>query len=836
MDNNRLATNIRPFKYIINIEPIGPHYNIFKGLCKIIYYGASNTNKIVLNSFDLIIDKVYLHDIETSKQFCHYHTCYDINKQQISLEFNDVPGEGILTINYTGNIYDEALGLCKVMQDNDWIFYTNFEPIRARKCFPCFDEPNFKAIFALEIMAPKNKIVLANTSTKQIINSSGKILHLFHDSPPMSTYIVAFYIGNIKMSEGKTSDGITIRVFSKKPKMHREYVLSNLILSMNVMAKIFDFKYPLDKLDLVYIPVLEGLAMENWGLITYKEHEEVFNDDNAQWDTSIFYKMDSTYTIFHEVAHQWLGNVVTMNWWSDIWLNESMATWFGWYIIDKIHPEWKPREQFYINEIIPAFEIDYLDSIHSVKNNVTKTNQIVEIFDTVAYSKGAAIISMLVNEIGFNDFMKGMRTYIKKYSYRNANSSDFINTIQSCTNLPIVDLMTKWLSQKNYPLVNVGKFGNDALIITQEVYTIGYQSKNFDTWKIPLTNKNLFKEKSKIYNINSFSEKINKNGIGFYIVNYELPIIKNILLNHFHELSNLDIAQILNDLFMTLRANKISYTNYLKCIKIIIDNLKIKSPSGLLVELINSQHDYFIKTITNNSATNELAFVLEPYINDLMNKLGMIFVEQDNIDIVNSRINGFQLSCRLGITKYIKYCENSMIELMRSCNEGKTTMINYYVQNTIIQTSLTSNNDNFRDQVFNFLFDKNIKSDIVLNNIVYTPDIDNYYKVLNLIFDDKINNIQKVDLLSNTGKNYKLNKYLWIFVKENWNYIGEFFKNTGIYVTRIAQIFKSVVDVNGSIRDDMRNFFVDKLENNDRAVDMMIEYINANTYFNKLIG
>jgi aminopeptidase N len=843
MNCYRLAKNIRPTNYIIRIEPIGPHYNHFQGLCKIIYYGASNTNEIVINSFNLEIEGVELRDNDMLHH--HYETQYDIGKQQVILKFDAVPSEGILTIMYTGNIYNEALGLCKTMQNNELIFYTNFEPIQARKCFPCFDEPNFKAIFSLEIAAPKNKIVLANTSTKKVIDLHGKLLHIFNNTPPMSTYLVAFYIGNIKNSVGKTFDGTIVRVFSKKSKLHREYILSNLIKSMNIMTKFFDYKYPLDKLDLVFVPVLEGLAMENWGLIIYKENE-VDTDENAEWNASIFHKIESTYTIFHEVAHQWFGNIVTMDWWSDIWLNESIATWFGWYIINKIFPEWKSNEYCHITRTIPIFGLDFLDCTHPIRNNVTKPEQLVEIYDAVTYTKGASVITMLVGCIEINNFMKGIRAYVKKYRYGNTTSIDFINTIQSYTNKPIVGFMKNWLDQKNYPIIDVKMFGNDALLISQKVYSIDpaevdKQIDKQNIWKIPLTNKILLEEKTHIYQTKDFNTKINKDGFGFYIVNYEPHIIDKILSEHFDDLDDLDISEILNDLFMTLRNGKLSYSNYIKFFGKIINNLFTRKLSGMLLEQINNQFYYFLSTTPNSKAFLELKFILEPYVITIMNKLGIVFGTDDDIDRVNGRINAFRLACHFGILAYVDYCKNTFVEFMDLHQNGidGSHLLNFYLEDIIIRTCLTHPDTEFRDRTFNFmmkLFVSNEKIDMVIYNIIYTSDIENYHKALNVVFDDKIDNMGKIDLLINAGKNYKLNKYLWIFIKKNWNFIREIFKDIQKSIFQIAIVFQLIVDNDGSIIPDIQKFFSDKISTSkmEQVVNMIIGYINANTYFNKL--
>ncbi|XWV25838.1 aminopeptidase M1-like [Tupanvirus soda lake] len=838
MNKYRLPKDIRPIKYIIKIEPIGPDYDNFDGVCKIIYYGGGNRKNITLNSFDLEINDVHLMD--NKKSYTYYGIVHDTDKQQINLKFDEIPNEGILTIKYRGKIFDESIGLCKAKQNGEWVFYTHFEPICARKCFPCFDEPSFKAVFSIQIVAPKNKIVLSNEEIKKEIAYKGKILHIFNDTPLMSTYIVAFYIGNMKKSEGFTFDNIKIRVFSTKSKFYREDILSNAITCMNTMTKLLGFKYPLKKLDLLFVPTLEASAMENWGLVIFKEEESNDNDDST-WEISLLNKIDLTYTIFHELAHQWFGNIVTMSWWSDIWLNESMATWFGWYVIDKIYPEWKSAEQFYVTETLGAFKLDFLGTTNAVKNNVIEPERITEIFDAVSYAKGCVVITMLINYIGINNFMEGIRKYIYKYQYSNATSRDFINEIANFTNKPIVKMMSEWLCQNNFPVINVDLFGEKSFIITQQVYVLNNKKPNDKIWTIPLTNKLMLDKKTDIFNINNFDSKINKNASGFYVVNYQPIIIEKLLVNNFEELTNLDLAEILTDLFMSLKANKISYDLYLRYNNIITEKLISRKPSGLLMEMIKKGFLYFSTIIKNKTCIEKQKHIITTYVNDTMEKIGIEFDKGDDVDIVNSRIHGFVLACSIGIEKYINYCVDTINKVIHAYHNDMdiNKLMDNYLQDTIFRTVLNHSDVSVRDKVFDFLmilFNNNDYMNMVIHNITYTPDLENYIKALNIIFSDRLDNSQKIDIITDAGKNNKLNKYLWIFIKDNWDYISESFKHMQFSMIHIVEAFTLIVDEDGSIREDMKNFFENKNEKRKMEISLSrtIEYIEINTNFNKL--
>lgn len=838
MSDFRLPVTIRPIRYHIRIEPNGPDYNRFNGKCKIDFYSSIESHKIILNSLDLMINSVKLYDKRKSYQYLGI--TYDEIKQQIIMTFNQIPTEGTIEIEYVGQIYANSIGIFKAKQWNEWVICTHFEPIYARRAFPCFDEPKMKSTFHFEIVAPKNKSVLSNSSIKEIINMHGKKIYIFNETPPMSTYIVAFYIGNTPKSEGKIGD-VIVRVFSTRPRKFREEILNNAIRCIGIMTDYFKFKYPLGNLDLVYVPKLEAAAMENWGLIILKESINKNRNDEADWSEPIIDKINTMYVVYHELAHQWFGNVVTIDWWTEIWLNESFATWFGWHIMQLLHPEWHPEDQFYVEDILEAFEMDYLKNTHAVINRIDNSADIPKIFNTISYVKGSAIINMLVSYIGKDIFMKGIQYYINKFKYSTATTNDFLESINLFSTKSVTKSVSMWLNQKNYPVVTVNMIGNDTFIISQERFSLEKGDDNdVILWDIPLTKDILMTKEVETFSINRFKDKINKNVFGFYLVNYHPKILIKLIENGFSTMSNIDIADLINNSFMMLRARKISFEIYLDFINTITNKLDFNHPSGVIVELLKKHFMYFKMTYKdmrprhNQSAINMYVNVLAPYIKMVIEKIGLQFDPIETIDFSNSRINAFELLCLMEVPEYVSYCTEKIKHYM----DPKYTITDNYLTTFILRTAMMYGDQTIANQFYDYMMsmlEMNKMIDFILSTVVYVSDPDKYRTALELIFSDQLKTDHKLELIQNAGRNEKMNIYLWNFIEENWDYIEEIFSHTQRYLVYVIGANDMTVDSNGTICESMFRFLKEFSYTYEikKTLNKTIEYIEYNTDFSK---
>ncbi|MBR3232837.1 M1 family metallopeptidase [Candidatus Saccharibacteria bacterium] len=342
------------------------------------------------------------------------------------------------------------------------IISTQFESHYARDCFPCVDEPAAKATFDLSISVPiKNgaeDTILANTAEKEypvITRENGVPVAksvTFKTTPRMSTYLLAFVVGRFNVEEGLSKTGVKVRTFAP---LNRDKALLKLpteiaLRSLEYYDDIFQTPYPLEKLDQVAIPDFEAGAMENWGLVTYRESQFL-----CQKSSSSAVKKSATLTITHELSHQWFGNLVTMKWWNDLWLNESFATIMEYYCTDFIFPEWHVWDDFFTSDCLAALYRDALSGVQAVREDVNDPAEIATLFDPcIVYAKGAHLMLMLIRMMREKFFFRGIKAYFEKKKYKNADADDLWAALEPfAKGFSVRDLMHAWLTQPGYPVV-----------------------------------------------------------------------------------------------------------------------------------------------------------------------------------------------------------------------------------------------------------------------------------------------------------------------------------------------------------------------------------------------
>ena len=358
-----------------------------------------------------------------------------------------------ITVQFQGRLSDTAMNglyLCKYRQDGHTcrLFATQFESHYARKCFPCVDEPSAKATFDLSITvnSPDVQTVLSNMPSEQVNHT----WH-FRTTPKMSTYLLAFVGGNFVSKSDRTKRGVKVNVYATpaQPTGLLDYALDTAVKSVEFYEDYFGIDYPLPKLDNVALPDFSAGAMENWGLITYRE-SAMLADNNSAVDT----RESVAITITHEIAHQWFGNLVTMAWWDDLWLNESFASLMEHIVTDRLHPEYHVMDDFQASDVFYALTRDSLAGVQAVRQTVGSPDEIATLFDgAIVYIKGERLMKMLRRLIGEEQFRRALRHYFTKHKYGNTVADDLWQAMSEVSKLDIAQLMKSWLTEPGYPII-----------------------------------------------------------------------------------------------------------------------------------------------------------------------------------------------------------------------------------------------------------------------------------------------------------------------------------------------------------------------------------------------
>ncbi|XP_078000487.1 aminopeptidase N-like [Glandiceps talaboti] len=596
----RLPENIKPSRYDLNfkIEPSTNGGN-FSGSVSIQAKCTENTQYIILHVSFLTIDAVQVsvtdqqsnRNMDIKKQFEFDRLQYYVIEME---EMLTADTDYVISIgDFRGNIQSDLMGLyMSPYKDSDGdsrhIIATQFSPFFARKLFPCFDEPSMKAVFKVTVNHPLEYDVLSNTPTDVVHPaSSGWQTSSFMETPIMPTYVVGIVLldGGYEYRQRTSNNGFQTRVWARSDVIDQmDLVLDIVDRSLTYFAETFGREEELTKSDNVALPTHLFAAMENWGLITYSERIVLFDANTSP----IKRKLKSALTTAHECAHMWFGNLVTMNWWSDVWLKEGFATHSMYTAVDNLEPSWQVMDIFAVEVVLYVMSLDGLVTSHPLSTpGLDDVNEIFANFDWLAYYKGVSVLRMLEKFLGETPFKLGVQNYLGQHKFSNADMSDLWKEFSkvSIEGLDINHIMDTWTLQEGFPVVTVNKTTNEisgsrSLLVTQNYYLlrpkgtkINYNKSQFRyKWDIPFTyitgNSNSRTVQLHWMNMDSVTIPLasdsdntwilgNVDLAGFYRVNYDLENWNRIIdqLQNYHEVfSSVNRAAIISDAFALQRA------------------------------------------------------------------------------------------------------------------------------------------------------------------------------------------------------------------------------------------------------------------------------------------
>ncbi|GLV42080.1 Suppressor of ER stress-induced death [Carabus blaptoides fortunei] len=598
--DERLPTSLRPTHYRINIMPFIWEGNFtLNGEVTITFNVTEDTNKIILNTNDIIIheDSVKVTDLDggDAQILSVMEHQYDAEKQLYTVVLDDMLVTGKLydvTIKYIGNLNDLLQGFYRISYIDygakkiRWMAATQFSPTDARRAFPCFDEPAMKAKFSISLARWKNMTSHSNMKKRAetpIENMDEWVWDHYDETPIMSTYLVAMMVSDLqsyKYNALSNSSQMEFAVWSRREALNQTRFAGTLGPSiLEYFNKYFQIPYPLPKLDMVALPDFGFSAMENWGLITFRESSLLFDEKLS----TIQSMRDMAMVIGHELGHQWFGNLVTPEWWDDLWLKEGFASYLEYLGVQHVHPSWNILDEFVIEEIQYSFQLDCLLSSHPIHVPVHQTSQIRQIFDTISYKKGASVIRMLNHVLGEYTFKVGLINYLNAKKYDNAYHDDLWETLTTQAHkdgvldkdITVKQIMDSWILQTGYPVINVTRnYTDNSAIITQERFLLSKNSSDKTTWWIPISYTmgrefNFENTKPRIWMKNESEIVLNnlsstdwiyvnvKHG-GYYRVNYDMENWKMLGIN-MHQFPHVVRAQLIDDSMNLARAGLLDY-------------------------------------------------------------------------------------------------------------------------------------------------------------------------------------------------------------------------------------------------------------------------------------
>jgi aminopeptidase N len=569
----RLPKEVVPTEYSIRIVPDIDKFT-FAGTETVKLNVRSPVNQLILNALELKIEAASLDGQELPASAIKTDNQNELLTLVLPSEL--ATGDHTLALRFAGKINQQGQGLFYMLYQEQGsgarkiMLGTQFEATDARRFFPCWDEPLFRACFQLTAVVPENWLAVSNMpveSEKKI--GDGKEVR-FAATPPMPSYLNVFVAGELDLIESR-SGPTQLRVIATKGKAEMgRYALETSAQILQYYNDYFGVAYPLPKLDQIALPGGFGGAMENWGGITYYESSLLFDPKKSSAET----KQDIYEVLAHEMAHQWFGDLVTMAWWDNLWLNEGFASWMGTKCTAHFNPQWEvwlrrnlPRDPTRRIGIAreQAMEGDARSTTHPIQQPVATEAEANSVFDDITYKKGQSFLRMLESFLGEDVFREGIRCYMAAHMYSNTTTADLWNALSEASGKPVVEIAAGWTEQPGFPVVKVKREEDGKVSLTQERFTVGFKNAPPLEWKIPLTYFVVGKapatllmtgKTDNLQNIPSDRAlKLNVNGAGNYRVEYDEPSWK-LLLQALKNLGVEDRVNLLSDAWALAQANR----------------------------------------------------------------------------------------------------------------------------------------------------------------------------------------------------------------------------------------------------------------------------------------
>ncbi|XP_048134295.1 aminopeptidase M1-like [Rhodamnia argentea] len=832
----RLPKFASPKRYDIRLKPDLAACK-FAGSVAIDLDIVGETKFIVLNAADLSIHDgtVSFTSKASSKVFEPCKVDLVEEDEILVLEFPEsLPtGSGVLAIRFDGTLNDMMKGFYRSTYEHNGekknMAVTQFEPADARRCFPCWDEPACKATFKITLDVPSDLVALSNMP---IVGEKveGHVKTVFYqESPIMSTYLVAVVVGLFDYVEDHTSDGVKVRVYCQVGKQNQgKFALHVAVKTLELYREYFAVPYSLPKLDMIAIPDFAAGAMENYGLVTYRETALLYDEkhsaaSNKQWVATV---------VAHELAHQWFGNLVTMEWWTHLWLNEGFATWVSYLATDGLFPEWKIWTQF-LEESTEGLRLDGLAESHPIEVEINHAGEIDEIFDAISYRKGASVIRMLQSYLGAECFQKSLASYIKRHACSNAKTEDLWAALEEGSGEPVNKLMNSWTKQKGFPVVSI-KIKDDKLEFEQSQF-VSSSSHGDGQWIVPVTfccgsyiarRSFLLETKSTSIDLKETGAwiKVNVDQAGFYRVKYDEDLQAKLRYAIENEmLAATDRFGILDDSFALCVARQQSLTSLLTLMAAYREELDYTVLSNLI------SISYKVARIAADATPELMDYVKQFFIGLLQysaEKLG--WEPKEGESHLEAMLRGAILSAlaefgdeptlKEASRRFHAFLEDRSTPLLPPDIRGAA-----YV--AVMQTVNASNRSGFESlrRVYRET-DLSLEKTRILGSLASCPDPNIILEVLNFILSPEV---RSQDAVSGLAVCREGRETAWTWLKENWEHIWKTYGSGSLvtwFVSAVVSPFASFEKAK-----EVEDFFATRSKPSiTRTLKQSIERVNIN--------
>lgn len=832
----RLNRNVLPQSYDLWIEPDLANFT-FEGRESIWIKASKSFRSVTLHALELNIRHAALMTVEGVRVGA---SAIRLNEkfETVTIEFarSFTPEEaGTLELEFAGVLNDKMHGFYRTSYEDQgakvWGAATQFEATDARRAFPCWDEPDMKATFKVTLRVPKALTALSNMPIKEIIASGAKKEITYEPTPIMSTYLLCFVVAHLEGIFAKDKNGVEIGVWTTPGKIPQaRFALDVAKFCLPYFAEWFGIPYSLPKLDMVALPDFASGAMENWGLVTYRETALLVDPKNS----SVAARQRVAEVIDHELAHQWFGNLVTMEWWTDLWLNEGFASFMGPKAVDAQFPQWKIWTQFLATEYLAALRDDSLKNTHPIEIDVKDPAEIREIFDHITYSKGSSVNRMLEDYLTEPVLRKGLKSYLKKYAFKNARTVDLWKALEEASGKPVRDVMASFTRQGGYPVIAVDKSkDNRGLKLSQSRFIFdGSADTARASWQVPVRAsvqgsskrfETLLNKKTGTLKLEAAAGrwiKLNPGQSGFYRAAYGPslvgPLAQGLKRGDF---GPEDTLGLLDDAFVLARAGRMRTSQVMELLSGCEQEMDYNVWSTIAGILGQTEE------LAHGEARHRFNVVARELFAWTHERLGWDSKSRDHhLDVLlRSMVIG-----RLGHYQYSPVVEEASKRFAAFARGGA---LDPNLRGAVYGTVAAHGNRKTYDQLMTIFRQSTLQEEKVrvLRSLTRFRDKALAAEVLKFSLSDGVRSQDRYVLLGGFGSNAACRQQAWEFIKHEWKAVTAFFGggNLGM-LTRIIEGATQGFRTESEAKDVQSFFKTHPIKGGQRAIQQSLEVVRAN--------